>query len=449
MTTNPYRSLPSVDQLAQVRALADLKLPDEICVEAARQTLADAREQIAAGAPAPSPSALALDVSTRASSLVAPHLRALINATGVLIHTNLGRAPLSVEALSAAAAYSNLEYDLKQGRRGSRRDHVETLLCHLAGAEAALVVNNNAAALLLLLTTFAQNKEVLISRGELVEIGGSFRVPDIMAASGAILREVGTTNRTYERDYAAAVTEHTAAILKVHRSNFKVSGFVHEATSAEMVAVAREKGVPVFHDLGSASFGPLPEGLPMQGDVRKELEVGMDVVCFSGDKLLGGPQAGILVGRRDLIERLAKHPMARALRVDKFTLAALQHVLLAYRKQAFDEVLLSKLLNTRLEPLEVRGKALQARLAKLGVDVEVVPSRDPIGGGSHPEETLPGIALRLSPPSGVTRLAQALRRLEPAVIGVVHDGALHLHLRTVLENQEDALVQSLATALSD
>ena len=447
MSKNPYRSLPSVDALMESSTIASVNLGHALRVEAVRSVLSKAREAIARGEDAPSVEALENQAVALAQTMVRPHLKEVINATGVMIHTNLGRAPLMSQSLNDASAYSNLEFDLTSGKRGSRRAHVEGLICELSGAEAALVVNNTAAAMLLLLAACARGKEVLISRSELVEIGGSFRVPAIMEASGAILREVGTTNRTYVADYEQAINDRTAAILKVHRSNFRVSGFTHEATTQELADLAHRHELPCWFDMGSATFGPMPDDLPTECDVPTELEAGIDVGCFSGDKLLGGPQSGILVGKKAAIEQLATHPMARALRVGKLTIAGLQDVLLAYRRGQSEHVLLSAMLNADVDALRARGETILSALTEKNVEAELVESADPIGGGSHPDQTLPGIALRLALKDGLNRVSTRLRQGDCPIVSVIRDGAIHLHVRTVLPGQEDALVQGIVAAL--
>ena len=428
--------------------LAATSFSHELRVEAVRGVLARARETIAQGEGAPDFEALELAAVALAHETMRPRLRNVINATGVMIHTNLGRAPLMSNEWVSPEGYTNLEFDLVSGKRGSRRDHLEGLICELSGAEAALVVNNTAAAVLLLLTTCARGKEVLISRSELVEIGGSFRVPEIMEASGAILREIGTTNRTYVEDYEKAVNSNTAAILKVHRSNFKVSGFTHEATTKELVELARRHEIPFWFDLGSATFGPLPADLPVESDVRAELAAGIDVGCFSGDKLLGGPQSGILVGKKDAIARLAAHPMARALRVGKLTIKRLQDVLLAYRRSQSGDVTLSAMLNMSHDELEERGRKVLSALTDGGISAELVSSDDPIGGGSHPDQTLPGLAVKLAHSTGVNRMAAKLRQGSIPVVCVVREDAVHLHLRTLLSGQEAQLVEAVIEVFS-
>ncbi|HAL61776.1 MAG TPA: L-seryl-tRNA(Sec) selenium transferase, partial [Chloroflexi bacterium] len=331
------RKLPSVDALLKRGGLEQLAAESgrRVVVAAIRETLEEARREVSAGQPCPDLPTFVERVIDSVSLALRPTLRPVINATGVILHTNLGRAPLSDEARRAmeevARGYSNLEYDLEAGERGSRYLHAEDLLSRLTGAEASLVVNNNAAALLLILTALARGKEVIISRSQLVEIGGGFRIPEVMAQSGAKLVEVGTTNRTYKRDYAQAIGEETAALLRVHHSNFRIVGFTHEVHLEELVELAREHNLLVFDDLGSgALLDTAAFGLTHEPTAQESIARGADLVCFSGDKLLGGPQGGVIIGRRELIACLREHPLTRAARVDKTTLAGLQATLLHY-----------------------------------------------------------------------------------------------------------------------
>src|SRR5437868_7016183 len=352
-------------------------------------------------------------------------LRRAINATGVIIHTNLGRAPLAREALervgTVAGGYSNLEYDLREGGRGSRQDHVAPILRRLTGAEAALVVNNNAAAVLLALAALAEGREVLVSRGELIEIGDGFRIPDILARSGARLREVGTTNRTRAADYDRAVGSDTALLLRVHQSNFRVVGFTEQPTVSELAAVARRHGLPLVDDLGSGVLAHL-EGEP---SARESLAAGADLVCFSGDKLLGGPQAGVVVGRAELVERLRRHPLQRALRADKLTLAALEGTLALYAdpERAAREVPVLRMLREPADAVRARAERLAALV---GGEVEETVGR--VGGGALPLAELPSFACAVE-----ERLADPLRANDPPVIGVVRGGRLLLDCRTLGE----------------
>ncbi len=382
---------------------------------------------------------------------MAPSLRRVINGTGVIIHTNLGRAPLSAEALSEGLRYCTLEYDLEAGQRGSRRDHAAELLARLTGAESALVVNNNAAAVVLMLAAVARGGEVIISRGELIEIGGSFRVPDIMEASGATLVEVGTTNKTYARDYVAAITEDTRAILKVHPSNYRIVGFTHDATTSALAQVARDHGVPLLYDAGAATFGPLPAAL-VDVDPKAELSNGVDLLAFSGDKILGGPQAGLMLGGREWIDRCARHPLARAFRADKLTLAALEHTLRAYLMQQPEKIPVSRMVNATATQLNKRAANLVERLTtevpREIARFTVAACEDTIGGGSHPQRRIDGAAVRIELARDASILAEQLRRGTPPIIGVVRDGALWLHVRTIADDEADVLVAALNAAFS-
>jgi L-seryl-tRNA(Ser) seleniumtransferase len=416
------RDLPSVDELAR-------EIEDPLAVDAARTVLERAREEIRAGA---DPGDLAARVREELSAARAPSLRRVLNATGVIVHTNLGRAPLAEEALAqvvdAARGYSNLELDLREGSRGSRQDHVAAILRRLTGAEAALVVNNNAAAMLLALAALAEGREVIVSRGELIEIGDGFRIPDVLAHSGAQLVEVGSTNRTRARDYEKAVRAETALILRVHQSNFRVVGFTELPRLEELAAVARRADVPLLDDLGS---GVLVE-LPGEPSARESLAAGADLVCFSGDKLLGGPQAGIIVGRSQLIERLRRHPLQRAVRADKLTLAALEGTLRLYL-DAPERIPVLRMLHE--DGAGVRARA--ERLASLvGGTVEETIGR--VGGGALPLAELPSFACAIE-----ESLAAPLREGEPPVVGIVRDGKLLLDCRTLADAEVDEVAAAV------
>jgi L-seryl-tRNA(Ser) seleniumtransferase len=448
--SSPYRNLPAVDMLVRTIAPAGADLPHELLVAAARDTLTAARQAIAAGAAAPSPDALAADALARARATLAPSLRPVINATGVIIQTNLGRAPLSDAALvamrSVGSGYSNLEYDLESGARGSRHTHLAALLCRLTGAEAALAVNNNAAAVYLALIALAAGREVVVSRGQAVEIGGGFRNPDVLRQSGATLVEVGTTNRTYARDYAAAITERTALLMRIHTSNFRLTGFVHETSLAEMSDVGRAAGVPILDDLGSGTLLPTaPYGLAPEPTVQESVAAGADLVTFSGDKLLGGPQAGLIVGRTALVEQLRQHPLARALRVDKTTLAGLEATLQSYvRGRAAEEIPVWRMIGATTHELRERAE----RIAQaIGGAVEVVGAAGAIGGGSLPGETLPSVAVALSV-ARPDEFARILRTGATAVAGRIADGRILLDLRSVLPEQDVALAEAARAALA-
>jgi len=444
------RRLPSVDRLLQGEAASRwvAALGRDLVVEACREALEAERRRVLSGEAYAGEEALWADVVARLQATVQPTLRPVINASGVVIQTNLGRSPLSEATLDAmrraGEGYSNLEYDLATGERGSRYVHAEALLTRLTGAEAGLLVNNNAGAVLLALSALARGREVIISRGQLVEIGGGFRIPDVMAQSGARLVEVGTTNRTYASDYRAAITDETAALMRVHSSNFRVIGFTHQPTLDELVALAHERGLPLIDDLGSGTLlDTAPYGLAHEPTVQESVAAGADVVTFSGDKLLGGPQAGIIVGRADLVAQLRRHPLTRALRVDKTTIAGIQANLLHYVKgEATREVPIWRMIAATADEVAARARALIAALGEAGARCEVVLGQSMIGGGSLPEETLPTalIAVEISAPSDAAR---ALRLGDPAVVSRVQDDLLLLDLRTVLPREEEALIARL------
>jgi L-seryl-tRNA(Ser) seleniumtransferase len=448
------RKLPSVDRLLQEETIAALveRWGHELTVDAVREALETARQAIRDGRACPRPYQLVQDVAGRLAARLRPTLRPAINATGVIIHTNLGRAPLSAEARAAmdavALGYSNLEFDLEVGRRGSRYVHAEEILCRLTGAEAALVVNNNAAAVLLILMCFARGREIIISRGQLVEIGGGFRIPDVMRQSGALVAEVGTTNRTYIGDYAEAITENTVALMRVHRSNFRLTGFVHEPELNEMVALVKERDLLLFDDLGSGTLlDTALYGLGHEPTMQESVAADASLVSCSGDKLLGGPQAGIILGRADLIARLKKFPLTRALRVDKTTLAGLQATLRHYLLgEATEHVPVWRMISQGETMLAQRADAWIPQLAERGVVARVMPGRSTVGGGSLPGETLPThlVALDTGTPDLV---AARLRAGDPPVIARIEDDCLVLDPRTVLPEQETVLWQSIAEAL--
>ena len=452
---NKYRELPSVDKILAAeksRVLAETFSHDAL-VTLARDSLQAARKGISSGRPAPSLQALVEEIESRARALWQPSPRQVINATGVIIHTNLGRAPLSVEAsqaaMQAAAGYSDLEVDLEKGERGGRDATLKSLVTRLTGAESALAVNNNAAAVHLVLSVLALGKDVIVSRGEAVEIGGGVRVPDIMKASGARLVEVGTTNRTYLSDYRNAITENTALLLKVHTSNFKVIGFTESPDTRDLSALARESGIPLVHDVGSGCLVDTRQfGLSEEPTPQDSISAGADIVAFSGDKLLGGPQAGIIAGRKDLVSQLAKHPLARAARVDKMTMAALTTTLLHYLKEEhLDKVPVWRMISASVDDIKSRAQAWQEQI---GQGSTVVATKSTIGGGSLPGDTLPSWALQLlaSDDSSVDSLAQALRTSPTPVIGRIEDDALLLDPRTVLPDQESTLIYTVTRALS-
>ena len=383
-------------------------------------------------------------------------LRPVINATGVIIHTNLGRAPLSAAAaarvVEIAAGYSNLEYDLDEGGRGRRDTHAERFICRLTGADAACVVNNNAAATLITLAALAAGREVIVSRGELVEIGGGFRVPDVMAQSGAILREVGTTNRTRLADYGAAITERTAAILRVHPSNFRIEGFTERPSVAELAGLSQRFSLPLIEDAGSGYLQPLAshhthDSLQEEPLIAATLKAGVDVITFSGDKLLGGPQAGIIAGTGPLIQTIRRHPLMRALRVDKLTYAALEATLQAYSGDRSLDVPVIQMIAVSLDELDHRAVRLAGTLKSSELSATIVAGSSTIGGGSAPGSALPTRLVRLTHRAlGATALEQRLRTLDPPIIARIENDCVVLDLRTVLPDQ-DALVVELLQRL--
>ncbi|HXD99636.1 MAG TPA: L-seryl-tRNA(Sec) selenium transferase [Candidatus Acidoferrum sp.] len=455
------RGLPSVDQL--LRALegrpALAGIPRARLAVMVREALDAERHRVLSGTDAP------VDAETLADRVVQAgrragvfSLRPVINAQGVVLHTNLGRAVLSQLALervaAVGAAYSNLELDLASKERGSRYSHVEALLRRLTGAEDALVVNNNAAAVLLALETLAHGKEVIVSRGELIEIGGEFRIPDIMRRGGAVLREVGATNRTHLRDYAEAIGPDTALLLKVHTSNYRVVGFTADVSSRELTELGRQRGIPVMEDLGSGSLVDLrPWGFPYEPTVPEVVASGVDLVSFSGDKLLGGPQAGILVGRREVVARLKKNPWNRALRIDKFTIAALEATLYAYEAGTARETIPT--LRALTEPLgDVRRRArrLLARLdpvTRERLAPQLAEDHAEVGGGALPTVQLPTVGVAVgATPAAARGLDVALRTGDPPVIGRMIDDRLFLDCRTVLPDQIAQLASALTHAAS-
>lgn len=445
------RQLPSVDSLLNSAGGEELivRFGRELTLEALRRALDLSRYAIAEGR---QQQIEIVDLIASADSwlkeLIAPTLRPVVNATGVIIHTNLGRAPASSAAIAAimatAKGYSTLEYDLESGQRGSRTIHAEKLITRITGAEAALIVNNNAAALLLMLTALCQGREIIISRGQLVEIGGGFRIPDVMAQSGAKLVEVGTTNRTHLADYDQAISEYTSAILVAHHSNFKVVGFTSEPALVEIAELAHQQDLLMLYDQGSGAlldtskFGLDPEPL-----VQTALQSGVDVVTFSGDKLLGGPQAGILCGRETLISQMKRHPLARAVRADKMALAALSATLTRYLTgQALNEIPVWQMIARPLEEIEKLAHEWAELLTIKGLSVEVIDGQSTIGGGSLPGATLPTKLLALNHPKPV-KLANDLRYQDPPIIARITEDQLVFDPRTVLPGQEQALIGAI------
>ncbi len=453
------RSLPKVDEVLKVPALQEKcgDMAPQVLTDAVRQAVDELRQGVLSGeiTELPTQDLLVDRVCgiVHKSSLYS--LRGVINGTGVVLHTNLGRACLSKRAAQAvtevASSYSTLEYNVMSGGRGLRYSHVEDLLTKLTGAESAMVVNNNAAAVLLILSALATGGEVITSRGELVEIGGSFRVPDIMESCGCQLKEVGTTNKTHLRDYERAVGENTRALLKVHTSNFKIMGFTESVSLADMVELGRKVSLPVIQDLGSGSLCDLNQfGLRDEPTVQESVEAGVDIISFSGDKLLGGPQAGIIIGRKEYMDILKRHPLTRAMRVDKLTLAALEATLRSYAEGvAQQEIPTLRMLGDSRETLRGRAAMLCDMLVKEGVAAEVIPENSQVGGGSVPTQVLPTFAVAIMSESlSPNELEKALRLWErPIIVRIVHDRCI-LDARTLMEEDFACIVRALTEILA-
>jgi len=448
--TDSRRDLPSVSSLLETAGVKQLleHHPRRVVLDAVRESVEAART---AGGTQRTEQQWLDTITSAIRDATEPSLRRVINATGVVLHTNLGRAPLADAAIRAieqvAEGFSNLEYDIGTGQRGSRYMHCVGLLQQLTGAEDALVVNNCAAALVLSLNALAQKKEVLVSRGELVEIGGSFRIPDIMARSGARLVEVGTTNRTHDDDYRRAITPKTGAIVKVHRSNFAIEGFTADVSVERLVFIVAEHGLPVIHDLGSGLMVPLDEfGLSGEPTAASALKSGATLVLMSGDKLLGGPQAGIILGKSSVISKLRKNPFTRAMRVDKLTLSALEATLRLYLdpKRALSDIPVLAMLTESVEQIESRANGVAAAVRRRGVSVDVVPSVASVGGGAFPTAQIPSVALAIKETADF--LEQRLRHGDPAVIGRLAEGQLVLDLRSVMPHEDAVLTAAIVKA---
>ncbi len=454
------RAIPKMDELLRSETLLEAQktLAAATVTEAARAVIDEYRTKVLSGEITEGMSAeeLATEAVRKAEALSEPAFRAIINATGVSLHTNLGRACLSKRAAEAVngvvSRYSNLEYNIEEGRRGSRYDHVESLLRKVTGAESALVVNNNASAVLLILCAMAHKGEVVCSRGELVEIGGAFRIPEIMEQCGCVLKEVGATNKTHLKDYEKAITTETKALLKVHTSNFKILGFTESVDLREMVALGHEKGLPVIEDLGSGSLVDLEQfGIHDEPTVQNSVRAGVDVISFSGDKLLGGPQAGIIIGKKEYIDIIKRHPLNRAVRVDKMTLAALEATLRSYaegEETAKREIPVLALLGAKLPELRRKAQLLQDMLKKQGIESELVETEDQVGGGSVPTQLLKTCAVALSPKNmSVDALEEKLRRRPLPIVGRIHEGQYYLSVRTMDEDDFPYVAEALKEVL--
>jgi L-seryl-tRNA(Ser) seleniumtransferase len=462
-SVNPalFRELPSVDDVLRTPAVAGLATSQGAAsvTDAARAVLERLRDEVGSGRLNQSSLRLALDgvgeaIKEHLGKTLAHSLRPVINATGVILHTNLGRAPLAEAALAhiheTAGLFSNLEFEIEAGTRGRRDVHVDRLFRKLvgdaAGSVSTIVVNNNAAAVLLALNTLAEGGEVIVSRGELVEIGGSFRIPDVMAKSGAILREVGTTNRTRVSDYEKAITDRTRLLLRVHRSNFEITGFTEQASTAELVTVAHQHALPLMEDLGSGALVDLQDfGITGEPSVLDSLRAGVDVVTYSGDKLLGGPQAGLISGRADLVTRMRTNSLFRALRVDKLTYAALEGTLLAYVKRDHDSIPALKMMRLTKEEIGKRAESLAAQVRSPKRKIEVIEGESVIGGGAAPSSVLPTrlLALRCEGLSA-DELAARLRASDPPIVARVEEGRVLLDLRTVFDSQDPMIAAALS-----
>jgi L-seryl-tRNA(Ser) seleniumtransferase len=444
------RQIPSIEEILQSEKLQDYisslsrplvtqisrKIVDQIRKELSKKSFSISREIIVAG------------IIQELEALSSSTLKPVINGTGVIIHTNLGRAPISHEVLKhiseVSTNYSSLEYDLKKGRRGERTTFLERLLCGLSGSEAALAVNNNAAAVLLILSGLAKGKEVIISRGELVQIGGGFRIPDILNESGAIMKEIGTTNRTSLSDYQRAINKNTKILLKVHKSNFWMSGFVEEVLIEELITLGRKHHLITVEDLGSGAV-PFTEnfGLGHEPRITEGVSSGADLVCFSGDKLLGGPQAGIIVGRKKYIDMLRKHPLYRALRIDKMVIAGLEQVALNYLKKEEEKIPVWRMISTSLDVLRKRGEELSAELNAYGISASLKESKSTVGGGSLPGETLTTVTISLNSEIPADILAEKFRSLDLPIIGRIEKNRFVLDLRTVFPEQDEIVIQGI------
>jgi L-seryl-tRNA(Ser) seleniumtransferase len=452
--------LPSVDELLKSPGGCEwlAQFPRRVVIEAVRKVIAARRQMILDGAEADlSPAAIAADIQEEIRILSSFSLQPVINATGIVIHTNLGRSVLSERILGNVAkiggGYSNLEYDLVSGSRGKRHTHTQRLLSEITGAEDALIVNNNAAAVLLCLSALAKGMEVIVSRGELVEIGGSFRVPDVMSASGAFLRDVGTTNKTHPHDYASAINENTALLLKVHQSNYRIVGFTSDVKVGELLALGRQHGLPVMYDLGSGCLLDLrPYGIHDEPSVQELVKTGVDILTFSGDKLLGGPQGGIIVGKKKYLEKIRKNPLARAVRVDKFTIAAFEATLMEYLdiENAIREIPTLRMLLQEPEEIRARARKIASGLRRIiKENIEVVSDTSRAGGGSLPEAEFQTFAVSIKPAAlPVNELEARLRRCSPPVIARIKGNALLLDARTIRDHEVRAAVTAVGSCLS-
>lgn len=457
------RKIPKVDEILKHHDWKKLiaAYPEGHAKDVLREILDDLRKSIKKGEASSMPTIREIILATEKGLIasMSPRLKRVINGTGVIIHTNLGRSLLAESAIeaviNAASHYTNLEYDLHQGIRGDRYDHSTVILARLTGAEGSLVVNNNAAAVILILNTFADGKEVVVSRGELVEIGGSFRVPDVMKKSGALLREVGTTNRTYKEDYEKAIQENTGLLMKAHTSNFKIKGFTHATTIEELIALGRQFGIPTYYDAGSGLVYPLHDRVfSDEPCIPAELAKGLDIISFSGDKLPGAPQAGIILGKKTYIDMMKKNPLTRALRPDKFTLAGLESTLLLYldKETATREIPTLRMIHENKAVLKKEAQKI-ARILRTrcsNISVTVVQLGSEVGGGTLPDVVIPSYGVGLKPHLiSLEKFEARLRSLKIPIIGRIEKNMFLLDMRTLLKDDRDPLVSGIETALGD
>lgn len=450
------RKIPSIEEILESIELQEYihKLSHQTVAETAREVVSSLRKKLMKGKEEISSKTIIQEIERILSHQEMLFIQPVINGTGVILHTNFGRAPLGEEFLDhikkIGKNYNTLEYDLKEGKRGERTKFLEKLLCSLTQAEGSLVVNNNAASVLLILTGLAKGKEVLVSRGELVQIGGGFRIPEIMAQSGAILKEVGTTNRTTFVDYSDAINENTGLLLKVHKSNFRMIGFAEEVTIDELVKLGKENNIPVVEDLGSGALLPTEEfGLAHEPTAMDAINAGVDLISFSGDKLLGGPQSGIILGKKNWIEILRKHPLYRALRVDKIVIAGLENLILTYlKKEAAEKIPVWKMIKTSLDDLKLRAEELKRNLEELKIKVSILQSKSTVGGGSLPGETLPTYIISFDSEMSPDQLSERFRSFPIPIIGRIENDKFSLDLRTIFPHQDETLIQSIKSIFS-
>ena len=455
MNQQLLRKLPKIDDLLHSSVLEKLReeYPEQTIADGARQVIADLRAGIVNGSvdTLPDEDVLLDRITKRIRAAARPSMHTVINGTGIVLHTNLGRACMSEKAAhaayDAACRYSTLEYNVATGSRGLRYSHVESLICRLTGAESALVVNNNAAAVLLVLSAMTTGGQVPVSRGELVEIGGSFRVPEIMEACGAQLKEVGTTNKTHLFDYERAITPDTKALMKVHTSNYRIVGFTEKPSLSEMVELGHRYNLPVIEDLGSGCLVNLEQfGLHDEPTVQESIKAGVDVVTFSGDKLLGGPQAGIIVGKKQYLDMMKRHPLTRAMRVDKMTLAALEATLRSYADGIWNDIPTMAMLAASAVELKEKAGVLLDQLRQAGVEAKLVAVEGQVGGGSVPTQTMPSWAVALD--GDVESLEKKLRLGENTIVGRIHDGKYLLDVRTIWVEDFPLIVRALKEAMA-